>query len=63
MPIGPYIDFADCVKKNQDKSDPEAYCGTIQKKAENLKRDSEGRQIIAENVPIIFNASIEVENV
>lgn len=31
MPFGPYDDFADCVAKNRDKSDPEAYCATIHK--------------------------------
>lgn len=36
MPFGSYKNFADCVSKNQDKSNPEAYCGTIQKKAETV---------------------------
>ncbi len=30
MPFGPYEDFADCVAKNSDKDDPEAYCGYLQ---------------------------------
>ncbi|HEY7824647.1 MAG TPA: hypothetical protein VIG24_17530, partial [Acidimicrobiia bacterium] len=30
MPFGPYEDFADCVSKNQDKSNPEAYCGYLE---------------------------------
>lgn len=35
MPIGSYDNFQDCVNKNQGKvSDPEAYCGSIQKKVE-----------------------------
>lgn len=29
-----YIDFADCVAKNQDKADPEAYCGAIKAQTE-----------------------------
>ena len=64
IPFGDYKNFADCVSKNQNKDDPEAYCATIQKKAEgeNFKRDSKGRQIIAENVPILFNCSIGVSN-
>ena len=33
-PFGPYENFADCVAKNQDKADPEAYCGTIQRETE-----------------------------
>jgi hypothetical protein len=34
MPIGPYKDFDDCVRKNSDKKNPKAYCGSIQKKVE-----------------------------
>ena len=29
MPFAGYEDFADCVSKNQDKEDPDAYCGKI----------------------------------
>lgn len=32
MPFGEYKDFADCVKSNQDKSNPEAYCAAVHKK-------------------------------
>lgn len=35
MPFGPYKDFDDCVRKNQDKRNPEAYCGSIQDQVEN----------------------------
>jgi hypothetical protein len=31
MPFGPYRDFKDCVAKNSDKDDPEAYCSTIER--------------------------------
>lgn len=34
MPFGDYDDFADCVRKNQDKSDPEAYCAVIKRNVE-----------------------------
>lgn len=34
MPFVGYTDFADCVSKNQDKEDPEAYCATIMRKVE-----------------------------
>lgn len=34
LPFGGYKDFADCVAQNSDKSDPKAYCGTIQAAAE-----------------------------
>jgi len=32
-PFAGYDDFADCVSKNQDKSNPEAYCAQIHKNA------------------------------
>lgn len=31
MPFGPYRDFDDCVAKNGDKDDPEAYCATLER--------------------------------
>lgn len=34
MPFGEYEDFADCVAKNQNKEDPEAYCATIKRQIE-----------------------------
>lgn len=33
-PFAGYTDFADCVAKNQDKSDPQSYCGYIKHQAE-----------------------------
>ena len=33
-PFARYRDFADCVRKNQDKRDPEAYCAVIQREVE-----------------------------
>jgi len=32
MPFGEYKDFADCVSKNRDKGNPEAYCASVHKK-------------------------------
>jgi hypothetical protein len=32
MPFDKYEDFDDCVKKNQDKKDPEGYCAEIERK-------------------------------
>ena len=59
MPMGPYSDFEDCLTKNQDKDNPEAYCGTIKKQTEMaIKTDEHGRKIIAENVPIVFRGEI-----
>lgn len=34
MPMGQYKDFQDCVNKNRDKKNPEAYCGEIKKRTE-----------------------------
>jgi len=31
MPLGPYRDFDDCVAKNSDKENPEAYCGALER--------------------------------
>lgn len=38
-----YTDFADCVSKNKDKSDPDAYCGSIKHKVEDTKKDYDPR--------------------
>ena len=37
MPFAEYSSFEDCVKKNSDKADPEAYCAEIQRKVEGKK--------------------------
>lgn len=39
MPFAGYRDFADCVKRNRDKDNPEAYCAAIMRKVEH-PRDS-----------------------
>lgn len=31
MPLGPYKDFDDCLRKNADKDDPQAYCGALER--------------------------------
>jgi hypothetical protein len=36
MPFAGYKDFAECVRKNADKKDPKAYCGTIQAATEGV---------------------------
>lgn len=38
MPFGEYLNFEDCVAKNQDKGDPEAYCATIKRQIEGDKQ-------------------------
>ncbi|KKL88696.1 hypothetical protein LCGC14_1922110 [marine sediment metagenome] len=46
MPMGQYVNFADCVRQNPDKDDPDAYCGSIQARTENKAvrkhKDKEG---------------------
>ena len=43
MPFAGYENFADCVRKNRDKDNPEAYCGEIKKRAEdNPKKGEKG---------------------
>ena len=37
MPFGPYKDFDDCVSKNRDKNNPQAYCGFIKHQVEDKK--------------------------
>jgi hypothetical protein len=40
MPFAGYKDFDDCVKKNADKSNPQAYCGAIKHKVEDTKKET-----------------------
>lgn len=40
MPFGGYQDFSDCVRKNQHKKNPEAYCASIMHQIEG-KQDIE----------------------
>jgi len=39
LPFAGYQDFQDCVKRNAEKDDPSAYCGTIQRAVEKINRD------------------------
>ena len=39
-PFAGYKDFADCVAKNKDKSNPDAYCGYIKHKVEDPKKET-----------------------
>jgi len=36
-PFADYTDFDDCVSKNSDKGDPEAYCAVVKRKVEGEK--------------------------
>ena len=59
-PFGEYKDFKDCVAKNRDKNDPEAYCASIERKikeARKKKRDAPRTE--AERAMAHFNISEE----
>lgn len=43
-PFAGYKDFDDCVAKNQDKRDPNAYCGEIKKKTESSLVDNKANE-------------------
>lgn len=77
MPFGPFKDFADCVRVQQQKGSSlktaRAVCGEIEKrlrkssegtmipkKMKEKKFDEDGREIVAENVPIIITSQVEV---
>jgi hypothetical protein len=55
-PFAGYKNFQDCVKKNQDKGNPEAYCGKIKMQTEGSTRRKRlwnrltGRRVTANNV-------------
>lgn len=38
MPFADYKDHDDCVSKNRDKADPDAYCATIERKVKEGKK-------------------------
>lgn len=46
MPFGEYENFDDCVSKNSDKGDPNAYCGYIQNKVEEALKRKEASEAI-----------------
>ena len=41
--MGEYKDFAECVRKNKDKKDPNAYCGSIYWKVEGKKEQKKSQ--------------------
>jgi len=58
-PMGDYTSFADCVAKNQDKDDPEAYCGSIKHKVEG---ETEEEPPVEESVPAFTPLDIKAES-
>ncbi len=45
MPFADYADHKDCVSKNHDKADPDAYCATIERKVKEGKKVVEAEQL------------------
>ena len=57
MPFGPYRDFADCVAKNGDKADPEAYCAAIEREAKGSAESVTMPRVRLQIVPITDDAT------
>jgi len=59
-PFASYTDFADCVNKNPDKEDPEAYCASIKQKTEGeTVRETRVKQSrdVYEHIDLLYNAT------
>lgn len=59
-PFAGYDDFDDCVSKNQDADDPEAYCGSIKHKVEDSKESARIASTIRLSARDAAAAEIEV---
>ena len=57
MPFADYKDHDDCVSKNKDKADPDAYCATIERKVKEGKKVIELEQI-TERTFIVKSAGV-----
>ncbi len=44
MPFAGYRNFADCVKKNQNKKNPEVYCASIEWRARGTTKKSKPKK-------------------
>lgn len=49
MPFGPYRDFDDCVRKNQDKSNPQAYCAALERRIKENEQISRSSRFSGKN--------------
>ena len=54
MPFAGYKDWEDCIRKNRNKGNPEAYCGSI-------KHQVEGADEMVKNIPSKIVASGPVD--
>ena len=44
MPFGRFKDFKDCVAKNQDKRDPEAFCAQVERSIKKRRKAKRKRK-------------------
>ena len=51
-PMGEYSSFQDCVNKNQDKENPEAYCGAIKEKVEGKTCEEHKTEMKAKDISL-----------
>lgn len=52
-----YKDFEDCVSQNQDKKDPQAYCGAIQSQVEKIDKEQSEKDETCEKRENVINKS------
>src|SRR3990167_5892944 len=57
MPFAGYSDFADCVARNREKDNPQAYCGAIQHEVEGKSNDGYALSDLPENARAIWATS------
>jgi len=59
MPFGEYKNFKDCLDKNQDKEDPEAYCAEIMRQIEGSQHMDDDKLNVTASMSIVVTASDE----
>jgi len=50
MPFGQYKDFKDCINKNRDKQDPEAYCAAIENTIKQRRAKKRNKRSLATRI-------------
>lgn len=58
MPLGPYRDFDDCVAKNADKDDPQAYCGALERAINPDKETAAMPKVTLQIVPVTEDSDL-----
>lgn len=52
-PFAQYLNFADCVSKNKDRKNPQAYCGFIMHQVEGTKKKESSPIKMNSNLPLL----------